>query len=323
MAPFWRLNKLVVAVILCLLLTVTLRLISARFSSDLSDYSADSFIDFEYIQDGHRDINITGFPSPIVPNIVHYVRLDDHTLDFIMYLSIKSAIKNQRPERVIIHCDCDALSGRYWKLLMAENDVTHLISINRIERPVSIFGQRLSSVYHASDIARIRALIAYGGIFLDNDSLIIKSLDTFRIFELTLGWPTGANMGTQVLLANKHARFLSLWLSSYQDNYKPSQWYYNAGEYPTKAVLSVKPEIVHREPEVLGVHMLAPYLYQENHPKTKWQSDFYAVHLLSRHRNYLVKDGVLLNEQSILKYNTTFGSMARDILYGNAELRSQ
>lgn len=127
----------------------------------------------------------------------------------------------------------------------------------------------------------------------------------------------------QVLVAHKDARFLKLWLQSYENNYKPEKWYYNAGERPTKQILERRPELVHRVREAFGVHMLIPFLYKENWPQTEWERQFYAVHLLARHRGYLAMEKgapSLFDENNIQAYNRTFGAMARLVLYGKSDL---
>lgn len=131
-------------------------------------------------------------------SVVHYVRFEDHYVDFIMYVSIKSVLMNHRPDRIVIHCDCNDLRGKFWDLLAAENKISNVISVSHLDRPKTVFGQQLSSVYHASDIARLAVLLEYGGIFLDNDVYIVKSLDRFRRFEMSIGWPEGDFLGTQV-----------------------------------------------------------------------------------------------------------------------------
>ena len=78
---------------------------------------------------------------------------------------------------------------------------------------------------------------------------------------MALGWDNNLCMGTQVLIVNKNARFLSLWLDSYLDYY-PEEWYYNAGCKPTEDVLYKKPELVHRVKFLFGVHKLTSKLYK-------------------------------------------------------------
>jgi len=53
-------------------------------------------------------------------------------------------------------------------------------------------------------------MIKYGGIYLDNDVYVVRSLDKYRRFEIAMGWPEGENLGSQVIIAHKDARFLKL-----------------------------------------------------------------------------------------------------------------
>ena len=285
--------------------------------------------------------NETGFPFDIVPNIVHYVRFENPYLDFITFISIKSVLINHKPEAIWIHCDFDELKGKYWDLIRNQtgnsnknlNTVTQgkqtqtqtltqtqtQVIVKRIKRPFFVFGKKLSSVYHSSDIARIEILMKYGGIFLDNDVFVVKSLNHFRKFEFTIGWPHGEFLGTQVLIGHNNARFLKLWHDSYE-NYRPTSWYYNAGQLPTEKFLIRNPGLVHRVKTEFGVHNLVQMLYNENYPF--WETEFYAVHLLARHRSYLMpRDRIKnFNEINIKTYNRTFGQMARFVIYGTKNL---
>lgn len=119
-----------------------------------------------------------------------------------------------------------------------------------------------------------------------------------------------------MLVGHRNARFLKLYHQSYQE-YKPTKWYYNAGELPTTSILIAQPHLVHRVKLAFGVHYLLPMLYRERYPF--WQKDFYTVHLLQRHRPH--GDGIVyFNEDNISDYNCTFGEMARLAYYGTKEL---
>lgn len=73
------------------------------------------------------------------------------------------------------------------------------LEIVQLSQPTHVFGQPLSSVYHASDVARIQILMKYGGIYLDNDMLVLRPLDKFLKYEMAVGWPFGEYIGTQVI----------------------------------------------------------------------------------------------------------------------------
>lgn len=83
------------------------------------------------------------------------------------------------------------LSGKYWDQVVALNRMqSHtMIEFRRIQRPKTIFGRELSQVFHAGDIARVLVMRKYGGIYLDSDVYVVKSMHQFRKFEFAIGWP--------------------------------------------------------------------------------------------------------------------------------------
>ena len=145
----------------------------------------------------------------------------------------------------------------------------------------------------------------------------MRDLAPFRTNEVTLGWPAGQNIGIQLILAKPNSTFMKLWLESYRD-YRPTMWYYNAGQVPTQLILGKCPHLVHPVRDLFGVQNLAEELYSKEDWK-EW-SEQYAIHLLFRHREYLAKEDVKesgiadFDEKNIMSYNKTFGIMARTVL---------
>ncbi|CAN7945121.1 unnamed protein product [Ixodes hexagonus] len=199
--------------------------------------------------------NETGFSTLIVPNIVHFIRLGNLNLSFVEVVCIRAAWIQQRPERLMIHCDeCEwTVESTLWDHI---KDIPGL-TVSHIERPSAIFGVSFNWIQHTSDVVRCRILMSYGGIYLDGDAYLVRSLDDYRRFEMSLGWPAEASLGTQVLVAHKDARFLRLWHESYRF-YNPDLWYWNAGELPTRMYLDRWPYLVHRVPEKFGVRNALP-----------------------------------------------------------------
>lgn len=133
-----------------------------------------------------------------VPNIIHYVIFNQTQLNFITYLSILSTLKVQKPESIQIHTDGKFIDGHYWDLL--KKIITNTtINLNYILKPTHVYGQPLSSIYHASDVTRIYILKTSGGIYLDNDVVLLNNLDVFRKYEMVLGCPDNDSIGTQVV----------------------------------------------------------------------------------------------------------------------------
>ena len=144
-----------------------------------------------------------------VPNKVHYVWYADKdtTFTFQQYLSVLSVHKFQKPEGIYFHTN-KAPSGEYWEetLEIPEFKVIHS------ERPEKIFDVQMKKAAFEtsdSDISRVKILIEEGGIYLDTDVWVLKSLDPLRKY-----------CAGSIVLANKNSAFLKLWMEHYLFDYR-------------------------------------------------------------------------------------------------------
>ncbi|XP_075229802.1 uncharacterized protein LOC142329262 isoform X3 [Lycorma delicatula] len=269
--------------------------------------------------------NVSGVQSGnlIVPNYVHFIRMGwwMEEVIFIDALCILAAYKIQKPDKIFIHTDVEQFGGKYWEKLISIPGFEDILVIEKIEVPNEIFGQKFTDEYHhyfhASDVVRIRILLQYGGIFLDNDSFIVRSLDPYRRYEMALPWDENDYLGTQILIAHKDARFLQLWLESYKNHYKPKNWYFNAGEWPTMSILWARPELVHRVKLLFGVHDVRNELFTGIWPD--WRNQ-YTIHILERHLQFLEEYHDMpinfpedINDKNVREYAFTFKEMAEEI----------
>ncbi|XP_054268627.1 uncharacterized protein LOC128990320 [Macrosteles quadrilineatus] len=256
----------------------------------------------------------------IVPNHVHFIRFGQPEFSFVHAICVMAAFKNQRPEKLYIHTDLDGFHGYYWEVMMNLTGFKDVLIINKMKVPTEIFGQQLRSKwknYHGGDVARLEVLRKYGGIYLDSDSYIVRSLDDFRRYEIALGWFPGKDMGNQILVAHKDARFLRIWYESYKDNYDPSSWYYNAGTYPTHHILDYQPHLVHRVEKLFGNYGVKWKIYMTDFPE--WH-DYYTFHLLSSRLNRGLKNlspklryPVEFNHTNVLEYPVAFREMCLEV----------
>jgi len=281
------------------------------------------FSEYEYnsIDDFNGFDNESGVSVNIVPNLIHFIRFNKRNFSFIDIVVIRAAHLAQKPDAIYIHTNVKNFQGKYWmKLQNKWPDTYKLIQIKSRQIPLRIYNRSLSESYklhHASDIERYRLLTEYGGIYLDNDLFIIQNLDKYRKFEMTIEWNPKQYMGNQLLIGHKNARFLHHCLETFRD-YRSDLWYYNGGELPTTAVLYKHPQFIHRVIQKFGTDTsISYYLFTQNW--NKWK-EFDAIHLLINHRYYMYKENYKLypefNEQTILKYNFTFGEMIRSIYFG-------
>ena len=236
-----------------------------------------------------------------VPNVLHFVHFDAVSLPFVSFVCILAAARSQGPDRILLHTNHAAKTSRDPRVRQLKHLLGQTFVVAPAKKPTHVFGQALSSVYHANDVFKIRLAISKGGVFLDQDTFLVRNLSAFRGHEVTLGWPHGQNIGIQLILAKPDAAFMRLWLASYKD-YRPSLWYYNAGVAPTEQILSRCPHLVHAVRRRFGVRNLAKELYESDSEWREWREQ-YAVHLLFRHRDYLAKDDV--RQSGILEFDET------------------
>jgi len=171
--------------------------------------------------------NETGMDHFIVPNIIHLIRFNQSEFTFLNYMCLQAAYHHHGPDFFYIHTNVkEGFRGKYWSLIEEDVILRPKIKIFYVEPPSEIFGQPLNPkwrLWHGGDIARIRIMMKYGGIFLDNDVFVIQNLDKYRKFEIAMNWDEWQSLATQVIVAHKDARFLPLWLDAYHE-YHPDLW---------------------------------------------------------------------------------------------------
>lgn len=171
--------------------------------------------------------NVTGADHYIVPNIVHFFRYQRKSFSFVDYICLRSAYVNQRPDYIFIHTDVTGgFAGKYWRWIKQESDLEARVVIVPSQVPADVFGQRFRDewrLHHGSDVARLRALETYGGIFLDNDVYVVGNLDKYRKFEMTVSWPNNGTIGNMLIVTNRNARFLSKWIDNYR-HFRSDLW---------------------------------------------------------------------------------------------------
>ncbi|XP_069702053.1 uncharacterized protein [Periplaneta americana] len=312
-----RIQALTTTVIIILILLINLHFIKEPPRKKFLPYDPQLFAKIEGSSfEGFNNETGSVNGDYIVPNYVHFIFFGKSFIDYVTAVCVLAAFKNQRPEKIFFHTNVDKFTGPHW--IKIRDTLGSVLDIRRIEMPTEIFGQKLREEWvqwHAGDVTRIRVLMEYGGIFLDNDSYIVRSLDVFRKYEMTIGITDRDYMGTQVLVAHKDARLLKLWLETYRD-YHPEDWYMNAGEKPMREVLQYKPELAHTVKTLLGVHGLTDKLYVWD-SWSAWRS-YYSIHLVIRLRRYDVYwwqylMWPILDETNICSYNKPFGEMAREV----------
>jgi len=168
------------------------------------------YIDFEGFD------NEKGVKEAIVPNIVHYLNLNNSEISRNQYWSILSVIRHQKPAFIYIHVSTQTtLKGHYWSELIQKHNKSFIV--NSINHSETIFESKPKYVSkHISDILRLEILIHYGGIFLGENIVLAESLKKFLNFEMTVFSETNDSIDNNIIIANQNARFLKSIYDTYR-----------------------------------------------------------------------------------------------------------
>lgn len=147
---------------------------------------------------------------------------------FEHFLSVFSVLRNlvdSSVAKIVFHTDCVPKSD-YWNDVL--NLAEHRILIQRLTiqnsnstYKYSIFKTwpelMLSKIEHVSDIYRIYLLYRFGGIYLDDDVVLINKHDKYlNNTRLTLGQTSPASLANGFMISPVGSRQLLRWLQEYK-----------------------------------------------------------------------------------------------------------
>lgn len=272
----------------------------------------------------HRRAQVSSNDSAsgyIVPNIVHYIwyNMEPRPLQFQHMLSVMSAHKILQPDVIYFHTNIPPV-GPYWQRVLK----LPKLEVNYREPPITLYGQKIKEPFYYtshSNVDRVKVLMEYGGIYLDLDVLVTRPFDELRRqFACTIGREQETKACGSVIICSRHSPFLLLWINSYIDDYRIEEWAYNTGQVPFNLARRF-PHLVHMDEDRINRPNFDELELIWGAGRFNWRRN-YAVHLWYR----LWKDrspyfhGTEPDDDNVKSWNSTFGEMARSILYGSPQL---
>lgn len=241
-----------------------------------------------------------------VPNIVHYIWFGKAEFKFVHFLSFLSAHKFQNPCIIMVHADKLPVGYLWSYFLQISSKVLHV----KRQQPKSIFKNKITLVEQKADIAKLEALKEYGGMYLDTDHILLKSLDPYRNFDATIGLDYKKTAANSIVISKRDSMFIKIWYETYHsfsnmDGNKHSQITpYKLSQKHKDLVHVVEDLLLSPNPSQLAS------IYSTN---VTW-SDKYGMHLHFKLHDKFNED--TLSFESIKFMSSTVGTMARHILYG-------
>jgi signal recognition particle subunit SEC65 len=279
----------------------------------------------------------------MIPNYLHFVfgmaaDFGGKPFSLIHYLAIKSAIEVNQPEKTFFHYQYEP-NGDWWQ------KIKPLLTLNQLEAPAQIFGNKLYHVAHQADVVRLQVLHQYGGIYLDLDTLSKKPLTPFLNNQFVIGeqfapkyafynhhlmriavgikrmnkqaftQPAVEGLCNAVMLSAPESKFVTLWLDAYKtfrSKGRDAFW----GEHS----VFVPKDLAIANPQLLTIanpycfhyplysHLGLKYIFE----KDKDYPNAYLHHVWESHswEKYLKN----LTVDDIKSRNTSFNRIARNFL---------
>ncbi|XP_055356181.1 uncharacterized protein LOC129601410 [Paramacrobiotus metropolitanus] len=177
------------------------------------------------------------FPQSF-PLYLHYVRFKREKkpveFRFVDYLSVLSAVQRLQPNVIMVHGD-EEPTGKYWNL-SKENHRVQFRKIQSVKQTgwLDNAPRDIHVLEHRADIAKLDALLQYGGVAADFDVYFLRGQRLRQLiragrFITCYGNKEGYNMG--LLAGPATSKILWAWRRSYTDIYTPD-WNFNSGFVP-------------------------------------------------------------------------------------------
>lgn len=247
------------------------------------------------------------------PSIVHYIKLSqndrDTSLHFREYLSMMSAYKLLKPERILVHSNAN-INGERWN--QVQEWVGTTVEVNHVKRVTQLNGKHVSWIQIAADYIKVSQLLEHGGLVMDFDVIIINGTrlkEEQRRSECVLA-QEGDIPNAGFMSCIKNSSFVRQWLSAYHNDYQPSSWLYNSAFVPNNILLGKTSPICYNVylDDTICVHPNA-----KQAPK-QWLSSGGVPHWRRKTAaHYYLNRVSLPSDDQLLKGDTSFSEMLRYI----------
>eukprot|EP00953_Heterococcus_sp_UTEX-ZZ885_P022377 12389-Heterococcus_DN1.PRE.2 len=152
------------------------------------------------------------------PRYVHHIYSGGcQEMSYMAYLHTAAVLDVIKPDILFVHYTCEP-TGPYWPILKH-----HLTLIQQPDFH-EVAGNVIAYKAHKADVMRLKALLKYGGLYLDLDILPLKSFDAlYNTGRVVQGVEFGTQLCNAVLMAPAKHRYISDWLDDYA-TFNESEW---------------------------------------------------------------------------------------------------
>ena len=167
-----------------------------------------------------------------IPKLFHFVFFGFTDFTYIHYLSIITCYIIHKPDIIYLyyhHLPDENNATKWWK------KIQHIITLEYVELPTSIFGMPVKKYQHMADIIRLEKLIERGGVYLDLDVVSLRPFNHLYNEKCVLGMKCPGTkyegLCNAVILAEPSSFFLKTWYLEYK-SFKSHRWDYHSVKLP-------------------------------------------------------------------------------------------
>jgi len=262
-----------------------------------------------------------------IPEIYHITWFNCRKFDVSHFMALCSALKfvnDKRHARIVMHTDCEPNSDHDYKTYSTFWNAFKVIAARHLViQPVTKFNRvwdkSLGQVEHVSDVFRLFVLLKFGGIYLDDDLLLLKSHAQYHnSSKLVISEASSVSLANGFMMSPPGSSIVARWLQEYK-HYTPHVF----GAYSVQKIWKLWREFPD-EVEVIKNTMVRPnwleldWMFSE---AIDWR-DSYNIHLSRRFiKDQLAKQGLELRRLSDIEcLDNTFGEITRFVMFGEHRL---
>lgn len=158
--------------------------------------------------------SVTPAPNPI-PKIVHVAWLENPELNFMTYLTIRSAIVSIKPDRINLHYTSLNETNEWFHEI---RDHVYLVQ-HDLRKEYQKEMEANWEIQHITDLIRLDAIAKEGGIYLNTDVLALRSFDNLLNSEadVILGHEDAnrTTLSNAIIVGRRGSTFINRWRASY------------------------------------------------------------------------------------------------------------
>lgn len=245
----------------------------------------------------------------LVPRVVHIVWVRGTGFKYYHFLAVKSMHDRIRPDAIYIHGLEFPTDNLHFKRVMNELGA----KLVKARNPDKVFDKPVMGVEHQADVIRLETLIRFGGIYMDTDVFVLKSVDEFLNDETVMPLETTTNgLNNGIIFAKRCSRFLQALYEGYRT--------FNDADWGGHSILY--PHWLYKQ-GTLGIRAEPPGLIQSEWPNSgdalfakEFDPEYWEpvriVHGFSR----AYKNITLMNESEVIRLDNNYGRIARNLLAG-------